>query len=585
MTLHKMYTHLAVLALSVCSWGALAANVQADTLIRNVMIFEATGKAPFQADVLLRNGRFESIGSNLTTPAGTQVIDGKGLSMLPGLIDVHVHWTGMGGVSRADIATLLLQSGVTTATDYHSAPESFNPKRQWHKSLVSPHVIYTARTATPGGHGADWGDENMTRLATSALEGQTAIKQLQPYQPDMIKVFADGWRYGNRINNSSINIDALSAITAEAKQLNLPVVTHTVTVDGAKTAAEANVSAIVHAIQDRKADAELVSLMQSNKLYYAPTLAVYEPRPDKTQNNTKAQQALVMHRQAMSRYNLQLLAKAGIPIAVGTDSGIGGTPFGESTLRELELLVDFGLTPAQAVIAGTANSAAVLGLKHDRGTIEVGKRADFVLVKGAPWKKIADYRNTEFVFVDGNMLVKAGKLVTTQGPAAPAAVAADAIIDNFDSGDGLTTSKASRLAETDNGFPRSLVISQPVTRSANNKALHVSAKLAQKPQPYAYIVLPLNPGSVIPADASAFNGISFDIRGDGEEYMLEISSGTGKANTSFTAGTDWQTIKVPFSTLSQEFAPNQIYQVKFGAKRASGQVFWFELDNVRFIAE
>ena len=65
MTLHKMYTHLAVLALSVCSWGALAADVQADTLSRNVMIFDATGKAPFQADVLVHNGRFKHIGNNL----------------------------------------------------------------------------------------------------------------------------------------------------------------------------------------------------------------------------------------------------------------------------------------------------------------------------------------------------------------------------------------------------------------------------------------------------------------------------------------------------------------------------------------
>lgn len=578
MTLNRIVIRLALLALCSSSWGALAA----DTLIRNVTVFDATGKAPFQTDVLLSAGRFKRIGNNLAPAEGTRIVDGKGLSMLPGLIDVHVHWTNMGGVSRADIATLLLQSGVTTATDYHSAPESFNPKRQWHKNLVSPHVIYTARTATPGGHGADWGDENMTRLATSALEGQTAIKQLQPYQPDMIKVFADGWRYGNRINNNSINIDALAAITAEAKQLNLPVVTHTVTVDGAKTAAEAKVSAIVHAIQDRKADTELVSLMQSNQLYYAPTLAVYEPRPDKTQNNTAAQQAQVMHRQAMSRYNLQLLAKAGVPIAVGTDSGIGSTPFGESTLRELELLVDFGLTPAQAVIAGTANSAAVLGLSQDRGTIEVGKRADFVLVSGAPWQTIADYRNTEFVFVDGNMVVKAGKLVTKQGPAVPAAVAASVIIDDFDSEDGLTPAKASRLAETDMGFPRSLVISQPIMRSANNKALQVSVRLAQKPQPYAFVVLPLTPGSVAPSDASAFNGIRFDIRGDGGDYLLEISSSSGKASTSFAANSDWQTIEVALSALAPELDPTEIYQVKFGARRAAGQLFWFELDNVRF---
>lgn len=552
------------------------------TVIRNVTVFDATGKAPFVTDVEIREGRFSAISPSLPVTPDVTTIDGTGLSLLPGLIDVHVHWTSMGGVSRADIASQLLLSGVTTATDYHSAPESFAPKRLWHKQLVSPHVIYTARTATPGGHGADWGDENMTRLATSPLEGQTAVQSLKQYQPDMIKVFSDGWRYGSGVNNNSININALSAITAEAKQQNLPVVTHTVTVDGAKTAAEAKVTAIVHAIQDRKADAELASLMKTNKLFYAPTLAVYEPRPDKTQNNTQAQQAMVMYRQAMSRHNLELLNKAGVPIAVGTDSGIGATPFGESTLRELELLVNFGMTPAQAIVAGTVNSASVLGLKEDRGTIETGKRADFVLVKGRPWEQISDYRKATYVFVDGRQVVKNGQLTQPQGPAKPAAVSAKALIDDFESKDNLTAGLASRLAETDMGFPRSMIISQPVARTKNSRALQVSVKLAQKPEPYAFVVLPMTTGSVIPVDATAFKGIRFDARGDGKLYILEIASGSDKANMTFTAKADWQSFDLLFSELTGTLNIKEIYSIKIGAKRASGQTFWFELDDVKF---
>lgn len=566
------------------SLSAFSAELKSSsvTVIRNVTVFDATGKAPFVTDVEIRDGRFSALAPSLPVAPEAALIDGTGLSLLPGLIDVHVHWTSMGGVNRADVASQLLLSGVTTATDYHSAPESFAPKRLWHKQLISPHVIFTARTATPGGHGADWGDENMTRLATSPLEGQTAVQALKQYQPDMIKVFSDGWRYGSRINNNSINGNALSAITTEAKQQNLPVVTHTVTVDGAKTAAEAKVTAIVHAIQDRKADPELVSLMKSNKLFYAPTLAVYEPRPDKTKNNTKAQQGLVMHRQTMSRHNLQLLNMAGVPIAVGTDSGIGDTPFGESTLRELELLVDFGLTPAQAVVAGTANSAAVLGLSKDRGTIEAGKRADFVLVKGKPWEQVSDYRKTTHVFVDGIQLVNNGQLTQPQGPATPAAISAKTVIDDFERKDNLTSGLASRLAETDTGFPRSMIISQPVVRSSNSSALQVSVKLAQKPEPYAFVVLPMTAGSVVPVNATAFKGIHFDAKGDGGQYIVEIVSGSDKASKTFTAHADWQSFDVAFSELTGTLKAQQIYSVKIGAKRAAGQTFWFELDNVKF---
>lgn len=571
-----------LLALSVAS-AAPAQKGPGPTIIRNVTIFDATGSDPFIADVEIRNGRFSAIGKKLPARRSTTVINAKGLSLLPGLTDVHVHWTGMGGISRADTATLLLQSGVTTATDFHSAPESFGPKRVWHEQLISPHVVFTARTATPGGHGADWGDENMTRLATTSREGKSIVGALAPYEPEVIKVFADGWRYGSGINNASINIDALTAIAEEAKSLGLPVVTHTVTVDGAKMAAEAGVTAIVHAIQDRKLDDELISLMQDSGIFYAPTLAVYEPRPDKTANNTEAQMQPVMRRQDASRYNLQRIAEAGIPVALGTDSGIGATPFGESTLRELELLVDFGLSPKQALMAGTANSARLLGLADDRGTIEIGKRADFVLVRGAPWAQISDYRNIESVFVDGEQVVKGGALTQPQKPGVPLAFAAGPVIDDFEQAGNLTAVGAARTADVEYGFPRSVLIAQTVPRGDGGKALQLSADLSDKESPKALIVLPLSPGSFVPADATPFQGLRFEVRGDGGSYRVELVSQSGVVSDEFSVGSDWQTIEVPFSAIeNEEFSPGAVYAVKFGASRAGGETFWLEIDNVGF---
>lgn len=572
----------ALLVLSVAS-AAPAQKAPALAIIRNVTIFDATGRDPFVADVEIRDGRFSAIGKKLPARRGTTVINAKGLSLLPGLTDVHVHWTGMGGISRADTATLLLQSGVTTATDFHSAPESFGPKRAWHEQLISPHVVFTARTATPGGHGADWGDENITRLATTSREGKSIVGALAPYKPQVIKVFADGWRYGSGINNASINIDALAAIVEEARSLGLPVVTHTVTVDGAKTASQAGVTAIVHAIQDRKLDDELISLMQDSGVYYAPTLAVYEPRPDKTANSTDAQMQPVIRRQEASRYNLQRIAEAGIPIALGTDSGIGATPFGESSLRELELLVEFGLSPKQALMAGTANSAQLLGLGDDRGTIEIGKRADFVLVRGAPWAKISEYRNIESVFVDGKQIVKGGALTQTQKPGVPPAVAAGAVIDDFEQAGNLTAGGAVRTVDVEYGFPRSVLITQAVPRSDGGKALQLSADLSDKESPKALIVLPLSPGSFVPSDATQFKGLRFEARGDGGPYRVEFVSQSGVVSDEFAADSEWQTMEVPFSEMEgEEFSRGALYAVKFGASRAGGEIFWLEIDNVGF---
>ena len=552
-------------------------------IVRNVTIFDATGAEPYVADVEIRNGKFSAIGKKLPASKGSRILKGDGLSLLPGLVDVHVHWTGMGGNSRADTATALLKSGVTTATDFHSSPESFGPKREWHEQLISPHVVFTARTATPGGHGADWGDENMTRLATTPREGKSIVDAVAGYEPEVIKVFADGWRYGSGINNATMNVDALAAIVGEAKSFGLPVVTHTVTVDGARTAVEAGVTAIVHAMQDRQLDDELIRLMQESGVFYAPTLAVYEPRPDKIANNTEAQMYLITRRQDASRYNFRRIADAGIPIALGTDSGISSTPFGESSLRELELLVDFGLSPSAALIAGTANSASVLGLAADRGTIEVGKRADFVLVDGEPWKQVSDYRNISSVFVDGVEVVRNGVLTSAQGPDVPAAKVAASLIDDFERADEKTAGGAARMEDVEYGFPRSVLISQAVPRDEGGRALQLSAELADKETPYAYIVLPLSPGSVVPTNAKRFQGVRFDVRGDGGAYRIELVSGEGAATAGFVAGEDWQTMNVPFSGLDGKGpAVEALYAVKLGAAREGGSTFWMEIDNLEF---
>ena len=438
--------------------GAKKAPSTPALLISGATLFDGTGTAPHQADVLVVDGRIAAVGAKLKRPRGAALIDAKGMSLLPGLFDLHTHWTPGGMPNNApQIAKAYALAGVTTVDDFHSQPEAYAPKRHWLEGVIAPHVNYIARVGTPGGHGSDWGDENTTKSITTAESARVAIRQLLPYRPDRIKAFNDGWRYGTSPDNNSITEEALTALTDEAHKNDLKVVTHTVTVARGKEAARAKVDIIVHSLQDREVDAELIALMKANHTAYAPTLAVYEPRPEKIAKATPAAAAQTRRKFAIALHNVKALFDAGVPIALGTDAGMPGTPHGWSTHRELALLVEAGLTPAQALMAGTANSARAAGLIADRGTIEAGKRADLVLVQGQPWHDIAAIEAVRDVIIDGRVVARGAPLALAADPAGPAPVAVQPLIADFERADGRSSLDTLILSDTNGGPDRSTI--------------------------------------------------------------------------------------------------------------------------------
>ncbi|MEP1384833.1 MAG: amidohydrolase family protein [Paraglaciecola sp.] len=547
----------------------------------NITVFDSTGKDAYVSDVLIKDGRFFAIEKQLSVPENAIIVDGKNLSVVAGLTDVHTHWTA----SRSEVSTAMLKHGVTTVTDFHSSPDSYAPKRTWHEQLISPHVVYAARIAPPGGHGADWADERMTRLVASIEEAQSVLTYLDEYQPDMIKVFADGWRYGRSKEDTNISPDALTEIVNQSAKRNWPVVTHTVTVDGGMLAAKAGVSAIVHAIQNEPTNTELPKLMAENNVYYAPTLAVYELRPDKLTRYSKQQIAAATLRQQYSQNNFTTFVDAGVHLALGTDSGIGNTPFGESSVHEMELMVNFGATDKQALIAGTRGSAEALGFDNDRGSIAIGKRADFVLLKGKPWENISEYRNIDAVFVDGKQVVAQNRLVGEQGPDIPPAVPATENIDDFERTDGKTQYGTLRKTNIDYGFPRSqiLTLTKPGTSPSNN-ILNVSIALENKKEPKAGVLFPLSDGSFYPVDASKFKGLSFSMNGKPSTYTITLDSYAGKSSIDVDIESGWQTLNLPFSRFLSENKVDitKLKSVSIDVSGEAEQVFWLELDDVKF---
>ena len=559
----------------------------------NAEIFDATGAAPYRGTLVVDNGRILAVGPKVKAPKGATIIDAKGEALLPGLFDVHTHWTPNGVPDvTPKIADAYVAAGVTSVNDFHQQPESFAPRRAWLATLTAPHVNFVARISTPGGHGADWADQATTRWVDTPEGARAAVEAIAAYKPDAIKAFTDGWRYGSAPDNTTMDGWTLKALTETAHKYGLKVLTHTVTVEQGKVAATSGVDVIAHSLQDAPLDPGTIASIKASGLFYAPTLAVYEPvkpgaKPPADPDSPRARQSRLKFGYALS--NAKALYDAGVPLALGTDAGMTGTPHGSSTLRELELLVQAGLTPSQALTIGTAGSARAMNQLADRGTLEVGKRADFVLVAGKPWESISDARKVERVFIDGKLSYGPGaKRSAANDRIAPPAVKAQALIDDFERADGRTSLDTLRLDDFDGGRDRSLEVSQVIEREGGGKVLSVGARMAAKDDASAGVLLPLTRGSVVPTDATAFKGVKLSVRGDGGAYVVSLVGASGRWTTKVEAGSQWKTVELPFADFKPAgrekaaFTGVDLLQVGVEGERPAGAKLWFELDDVAF---
>lgn len=566
--------------------------------IVDVTIFDATGRAPYTGTAVIHDGRIAEIGPDVAVPRGAQVIRARGKTLIPGLFDLHTHWNSGGPTTTPATATAYLATGVTTVNDFAEPPESYEPRRRWLSQLATPHVNFAARLSTPNGHGGNWADENTTRWVNTPESARRAIDEVVKYKPDVIKAFTDGWRYGSGVDNTSMNLDTLSALVDQAHKHGLKVLTHTVTVERGRQAGEAKVDVIAHSLQDRPIDAEAVAAMKSGGTYYAPTLAVYEPiRPGQPSPLPASHPAMQQRLQkwGYALQNVKTLHDAGVPIAVATDAGM--FPHQGATAREVELLVQAGLTPTEALIAGTANSAAALGMEDDRGTLKPGLRADLVLLDGKPWEDISAIRKVERVFVDGRQVWGTGvKLpVANQAEAMPA-ILIPALVADFERADGRTSLDTLPLDDADAGQDRTLQVTAPVAREQTGHALSLQARLSSKPEPFAAAILPLSRGSVEPVDLRGYRGLRFDIRGDADKPATLEYRGVNNSRWSYKLQTQpgWQTVEVAFDALQAQpslrgeegalpvWTGDNLQQLVFSVEGKPGEKVWLQLDNVVF---
>jgi imidazolonepropionase-like amidohydrolase len=586
-----------------------------DTLIRGARIFDGTGAPATVGDVLLRGERIAAVGPSLRARRGSRTVDARGLTLIPGLHDLHTHLRAPGFDAPDDLPkayAAYLVRGVTAVNEFSVSPEMLEPVREMTATgpVAAPNLQLAIRLGVPGGHGTEYGwGRSFTLEAATPRAARQAMARALPYRPDVIKVFADGWRYGRSPGLNSMNEPTLAAIVEDAHSAGIPVITHTVTLEGAKVAAAAGVDALGHGIGDAPVDDDLIALMKAKGTAYIPTLAVYEPKagraflPEEWRGLRPPERAReeagraepdepVPEREAarwaIMRENVRRLKAAGIRIGVGTDAGIGGVYHGSSTLREIRWLTELGFAPAEALTAATAVGADILRQGGRHGRIAPGQRADLVLTGGRPDERITDLYDVRRVFVAGREIplrrlsrsladprpsplpvrLMAGPIHTGAGPA------------------GRTDLDTLPVEGTDPGIDHSHLD----LAHATGGRLFLMAGMGAAPRPFAELQVPLTRGAVLLADANGFTGIAFEARGAGG-YELQLNSygihPRGWFRAPFEAGEARREIRIPFTAFQSPLGearldPARLRALLFRLAGEPGGGAWLELGNLRF---
>lgn len=564
------------LALLIAPGGPAQAKGEGMILIEGARVFDGTGAKAKIADVLVDGDTIVGVGKHIDPPAGATRVDGRGKTLIPGLHDLHTHVRSPAYDAPEDLPKAwagYLLAGVTTLNDYSVSGEMIAPIRELtaHPGAAggfwAPHLNEAIRFGVPGGHGTEYGWGSFFTMQTAtARAAHFMMPKALAYDPDVIKVFSDGWRYGRDPDEMSMNVQTLSAIVQDAHRAGKPVVTHTVTLEASKVAAAAGVDALGHGVGDAPIDDELIGLMKKAGISYIATLVVYEPQQARVlppgelallDAGERADEAAIprgaiepydAHRWKIMQDNIGRLKKARIPIAIGTDAGIGGVYHGQSALREMWWMTQLGLTPAEALVAATRASALAMNRQAKTGLVAPGMRADLVLVDGEPDKRIEDLARVSRVWVSGREVpldhLRALRANSAATPLPSVAMTGPVLSEAR--ADGRTDLDTLPVATTEPGIDHSHLIQLD---KPGGKPTFLAAQMGAAPRPYVQWVLPLTRGPIKLADASGFAGIEIAVRGTGD-YRLVIESygldGSDWFAAPFAAGEKTATVRMPF---------------------------------------
>jgi imidazolonepropionase-like amidohydrolase len=380
-------------------------------LVGGVVIDGNGGPARPDSTLVIDDGAIVEVSQQRDFGSEVTVVDLGGRTVMSGLIDCHAHFAhwGMNLIAHQDKSLMLLAAetvaalrttlevGCTTARDLGGLDAGFRdavarglipgPRLQCSLIVVSPtNGIVDATTAQgmpspvvpgmpePGCNGP--------------YEARAKVREVLRAGADCIKIATTGGVSSAKVDprRQLFSREEVEAIVDEAHMAGVPVACHAVGGPGVLMAVRAGVDTIEHG---GWLDDECVAEMARRGTWYVPTFAVY------LWHGTIGPEFKQVRARAMREHHLGSFARAreaGVRIAAGTD--IGGYGYGENAL-ELELLVQAGLTPAQAIETATRRSAECMGLDRELGTLEPGKEADLLVVDDDPLQDIGVVRQRE----------------------------------------------------------------------------------------------------------------------------------------------------------------------------------------------
>ena len=413
-------------------------------VIDGARIWDGTGAPALQDAVLvISRDRIEAVGARgaVQIPAGANVISGKGKVVIPGLINSHGHIgmtkglkAGPENYSKENVLAQLKQYaryGVTTVMSLGTDFEPMFAVRGPAKASESPRAtVFTAGRGFTGKNGYPAvlpGNAGVPREVDSVEQVKTNIQELAKQKVDMVKIWVDDhWGHYTKIRP-----ELYRAIIQEAHKQKLRVMAHLFYLEDANGLVEAGLDGMAHSVRDREIDEAFLKTLKAKKVFAVPTLTREEstfiyaepPRflddpfftrwidPDVIRQlkdpaygkRIKGDPDFPKYagQLKMAQKNLKKLWDAGVKVSFGTDTGPPGRFQGFFEHRELELMVQSGLTPAQALQTATSNAAECLGIAQNFGTLKKGKRADLILLDADPLEDIRNTRRINKVWIGG----------------------------------------------------------------------------------------------------------------------------------------------------------------------------------------
>ncbi|MEN1941436.1 CIA30 family protein [Luteimonas sp. MJ174] len=537
--------------------------------ISGVRVFDGERVLP-GANVIVRDGRIEAVGADTAIPEGIDIVDGAGRTLLPGLIDAHTH-------SWGDAQRDALRFGVTTELDMFGDWNRIPALRAQRESLgeTGQADLWTAgaTVTTEGGHGTQFGIAVPTLAAGGDAAAFVAARVAEG--SDYIKLIDEDFStHSDTQRLPTITPAQVADAIAAAQTHGRLAVVHAASQADALHAVDSGADGLVHVFHDVAASPRFVVAAKDAGSFVVPTLSVIAGFSGDGSGAALASDARLApwagvdqratlestfpgapRPQALDNAlrSVAALNAAGVDILAGTDAGNPGTAHGISMHGELALLVRAGLSSVEALAAATALPARRFGL-GDRGRIVAGMRADLLLVEGDPTTDIQATRAIVGVWKNGYAVDRPRVEVTATAPV----IADGALVADFeDGGTGVRFGHGWQVTTDAMAGGKSVATQAWVAAGAGGSrgALRVSGQI-RPGFAFPWAGTMFHPGAqpMQPVDASARSELVFQARGDGRSYQAMLFSGPSMqgmpAMQSFTAGPEWQEVRIPLSAFA-----------------------------------